>query len=909
MSEKFTCAVSTKHRVIKGDDDQSLQGAKMARRISRLIERKPDVLQTRPEWGKYKDGEAKMQERAAETREEHRQEKPGVVHEELEQDDGTEKSGDQFVISELAKGKDGHVSSVAVVHKDAVLMGKRRDNNRWTLPGGHLDDGEDPHEGGKRELKEEAGIEADQLHHLKSEKIKTHTGKEKTIHAFKYEVSERPKTSMVLDPDQEVHSWKWIRHKDGKLPEHVSCNLHSPKNTVLTAMGLDKSGAFFITDLIKGMGGHKYIRKYQRAGKWIYIYHEPGHHGRRMDDQHVEDLHALAEHGDEHAKSVVDAIEEGDQNVIDDIIALADHGDEHAKQMMKDFGLKKEKAGEEKDDGLGKLERTVTQSERLDPVDKPLEATMKHKATEAVAKAINEQIAYLNQHRTTPIGQALHPVMMDREFTKPLHEAKTIREMMTAVHTLAAKLETKQGNLVSSNSSLTAHGGTYGNMIHNRAMKALAQAGVIPEAYADEHMREARGNQPEVKSLKDHAERAARAEAERAERERRELGELQGSMAFHMASMMENSRGDRVQQAKQFDEAIKSIFGRSLKKEEWPYNFEAQGLKTKISSIDAGNGRISMDMRVYDSDGNQIMQDWRREWSKQGGRPHIYNSIMVVKSEFRGGAKVGDLINKGQRELMKAQPRGGTVGVTAALDVGGYNWANQGFSFSNQRDLQSFRQRFQLFCQEKGIHLTNEDMEAFTEPVHFAAFNDGKKYIKNVKEYKLTQAQKDSGELAPGHPLSREEKSAGRSNRMACHLGKAFLLGQHWSGIWDSREANATTRYADSYANMRERAVKHLEANYQAVSSAAQAGERTREAPRSERVTPRSSVGQGVNRDNVERHIRSWTPAGDRGNIRMTKTRIQRILRWPPADVDHFLANASLTPAARRAIRAGRTNR
>jgi len=150
-----------------------------------------------------------------------------------EYDDEGQKVRDEIV----HKGADGSVSSVAVVHGHHILMGKRRDNGKWTLPGGHLESGEDPHDGGKRELKEEAGIEAEKLKHLKTKKITTHTGKEKTIHAFKYEVSVRPKTTMVADPDQEVESWKWIKHKDG-LPKHVKENLHSPKNIVLEALAI-----------------------------------------------------------------------------------------------------------------------------------------------------------------------------------------------------------------------------------------------------------------------------------------------------------------------------------------------------------------------------------------------------------------------------------------------------------------------------------------------------------------------------------------------------------------------------------------------------------------------------------------------------------------------------------------------
>ena len=54
--------------------------------------------------------------------------------------------------------KSVHVSSIAVMHGDKLLMGKRRDDGRWTLPGGHADKGESKEDCAKRELKEESGI-------------------------------------------------------------------------------------------------------------------------------------------------------------------------------------------------------------------------------------------------------------------------------------------------------------------------------------------------------------------------------------------------------------------------------------------------------------------------------------------------------------------------------------------------------------------------------------------------------------------------------------------------------------------------------------------------------------------------------------------------------------------------------
>ena len=1045
--------------VRKGDEPW---GAKMARRIARMIERRPDVLERNPDWAKYKDADKKMAENAQKTKEQKRAERPGPTHEELDQegdesvkslttktyndtrqyyatekmkprketkqeyfvggtkqsevkgtsatfkggsgsiggpssdeqtnlkiigkegrarkveefnDEGAKTREDRFHRSEsfFIKGKDGHVASVAVLHDDHILMGKRRDNGRWTLPGGHLEKDEDPHDGGKRELKEEAGIEADKLHHLSSKKIKTHTGKEKTIHAFKYEVTERPKTSMVADPDQEVERWQWIKHRDG-LPKHVKENLHSPKNSVLEALCIKSKGQadepnyyvqtgghiktggniadyrnqakkqgkdfvhggiaskqefttkekakeveyseevqqaksfFYVGDLLKSRP-HKYIRKYKSpTGEWVYIYHEGDTHHRLTEEDVAAHRH-LAEHGDEaeraHHHELVSNIETMSDEDIGHHRLLAEHGDEaerrHHKAILEAIGHKK-----------SELERTLSRAADTDDADREMTAEQASKANQAVSDSVRAFHRYLEGYATTPIAQALMPRLREigngerGAAGSSLGNVKTVRQALKKLQTIAKEIEQLQGDKASSNPDVQANGGTYGNAIYNQALKIMASRGVIPQEYADEMKREARSANHEPKDLKGVRERAEQRKREEEAREARELGELRGSMAFHMASIMEGSGSNRVQKAREIDNAIKGIFGKSLTKEEWPYNFEGSGLKVKIKRADASREHLNLEMQVYDADGNEIMESWSRKWSKQDGRPHIYNSYMKVKSEYRGTAKVGDLINKGQRELMKRQPRGGVVEVTAALDVGGYNWANQGFSFSTPGELRTMRQNFQLFCEEKGVNLTNEDMQHFTEPVHFAAFNDGKKYVKSVNPYKLSPEQIENESLAGsagGHPLTAEEKRTGKSSRMLCHLGKAFLLGRSWRGTWDSQEENATTRYADSYRQLRERAVKHLETGYQGVTQAVQGGQRRQAAPWPTQVTRRDSVGIPV----VDTVIEAWTPRqttlGRRPSIRMTTARVNRLMRMPRDHVEHFIRSAPLTPAARRVLR------
>jgi ADP-ribose pyrophosphatase YjhB (NUDIX family)/predicted GNAT family acetyltransferase len=152
-----------------------------------------------------------------------------------------DKAGLPLGKSELAKAaKDdvSEVASVAVRNGHKILMGARRDNERWTLPGGHLNAGEEKEEGAARELFEESGIKADpkDLKYLGSEDVTTFTGKKKRIHSYSYEHQGEIPT-VENDPDKEVHQWHWIDAKDG-LPSHIAENLHSPKNSTLQRLGL-----------------------------------------------------------------------------------------------------------------------------------------------------------------------------------------------------------------------------------------------------------------------------------------------------------------------------------------------------------------------------------------------------------------------------------------------------------------------------------------------------------------------------------------------------------------------------------------------------------------------------------------------------------------------------------------------
>lgn len=139
------------------------------------------------------------------------------------------------------------VATVGLIDVDGrkLLMGLRKDNGRWTNPGGHLEKGESPIRGAIREVKEESGIKIneDDLVHLKSRVVTKPGGEKLKIHAFKvFFGSDRlPKTTTKHDPDEEVHEWKWIPMAGG-LPKDVRSNLHVPlgRNVLLDNLNLSE---------------------------------------------------------------------------------------------------------------------------------------------------------------------------------------------------------------------------------------------------------------------------------------------------------------------------------------------------------------------------------------------------------------------------------------------------------------------------------------------------------------------------------------------------------------------------------------------------------------------------------------------------------------------------------------------
>jgi 8-oxo-dGTP pyrophosphatase MutT (NUDIX family) len=123
------------------------------------------------------------------------------------------------------------IAKIAAFKDGQLLMGKRRDNGKWTQPGGHLEPGESPTEAAHRELKEETGLDSDgMMHRLDRKTVKDG---QIVVHAFKTEVTGEPRTE--FDPDEEFTEMRWLDPES--MPAEVMRNLHSKPDVVLEALG------------------------------------------------------------------------------------------------------------------------------------------------------------------------------------------------------------------------------------------------------------------------------------------------------------------------------------------------------------------------------------------------------------------------------------------------------------------------------------------------------------------------------------------------------------------------------------------------------------------------------------------------------------------------------------------------
>ena len=108
--------------------------------------------------------------------------------------------------------------------KDDILMGKRNDNDLWTNPGGHIENGECAYEGAIRELKEETGLDCVDI-----DLVKVAKNGSMLVYVFETKVDWDQEIDCSKDPDKECDDWEY------KDPNDICKELHVPieKNVLL----------------------------------------------------------------------------------------------------------------------------------------------------------------------------------------------------------------------------------------------------------------------------------------------------------------------------------------------------------------------------------------------------------------------------------------------------------------------------------------------------------------------------------------------------------------------------------------------------------------------------------------------------------------------------------------------------
>ena len=583
---------------------------------------------------------------------------------------------------------------------------------------------------------------------------------------------------------------------------------------------------------------HKYLRKYRKGGGWIYIYHEGDTH-RRLHPDEAALLHRAAANplssGHAGAKKLVDTTEEVHQ----DMLALLKRMSAHHEGAKREYERHKAILGDDLDEVI------KPRSE----VEIPFTEAVKAKVKSAIEAGMEVGFRRLRENSTSTPTKRFEEHGITKESLMAEIDMTSLKTTLESMHTAFKKADVAHEGLTLQFSEAVSAGG-YGNLMYQRSIKELEDNNILPSGYSEIHARGGEIHAPSkiaeqiITQRRERAEQAARELATRREREARELTErtareareraareeqdrrdaagLVDTIGYKMVQMTEGlSSSDRVRTAKAFNKMTREIFGKDLPSDAFPYEFPGSGITVKIQEVNINDHSIFFHLQAYNQYGEELTERWTRRWDIVGGRPHIYNDLLKVREDAKGGAKIGHLVNESQRKFIKdhAGPGGGTVTVTAALSVGPYMWCNTGFSYKDDYSRGKHVNCLKIFLRETGQSLSDAQIALFTEPCHFAAFDDGNLYeLKLRNKSKLTPKQIETGYLdgvvGGKWKLTAMEMAEAKTLRMAVNAGKYLLLKEpdnsSWYGIWDSKKDTTATKYAVEYARDKKSALRLL---------------------------------------------------------------------------------------------------
>lgn len=881
------------------------------------------------------------------------------------------------------------VATIIVRNGTKILMGKRNDNGRYTNPGGHMEEGEDPREAAVRELKEEAGIEveSEDLKHLATQDVITFTGKKMKIHA--YMVDSKQKPSSKNDPDEEVDKWEWIDVKDG-LADEIKENLHSPKNLALFALKLIKSegiekadkpfhgynkekhsatgglnskfrakynrengsnlkapvteskptgkaaarkrsfcarmsgvkgptskegkltpkGAalkrwkcksdFYIMDLVKSAasGAHKYLRKYQRGGQWIYIYHEGTEHGRRLDPAKVELMKRLAASGHADSKHLIDNVQEHAPGKLDLLRRLADAGHEQSHGHLKSLGI--DRAQEKLEEKL--VPRAIAPQDKM---DKELSDEDRGNMANALRKEIQASTTHLSNHQTEEIGRKVYPVLSAAGLLTELNKAKTLRQGLDALANVAHKLETAQGETAAQRPG--SHK-TYGNNIYNKGLEALKADGLIPQEYVDEHKREARSGvatHKDLKGIQDRADARQAAEVERKrleeEAERRELGAYLTKVdeIGHYYSKTFSS-DDKKRLAK----GIRNVFGarfsmNSLDKAMNPdptnktnLRFDSDFLQGLMNSS-SSEASFTFEIQIQDRSTGRAITSCRRDIKKSSDgsivwhnqvfrRPHnndLKKYSGMSKGLYGGVESFLKDITVDLPQAAKDRCRTYTSGANSGWSDDGYKgallWAKHYFNFTNPDTANTWRSGYtsQIDHAKRKLPQLAADLESFKTKM--ASFKHPYQFVKSG-----IMVSKAEAIAFVGHQLDFDYNQKFAATP-AVDLAEIMLINSQMNLPCENYFNRST---GDAGALNVKRTAYYEDSGTRERNSSIAASP----AIRSERVRAM------LNGD--------WKPSKGRSVV-MTDARLNEMQSWSKEEVEEFYRHAPITRAAKQRVK------